>query len=331
MSRTILVFCEQRQGKLKNVSLEALGEARRLAATCGGNVAAALFGRSVEGLAPRLAAGGADTIYLANDLLLENYLSESYGRTLASVVQAAKPVAVLIGATAMGKDLAPALAARIQAPILSDCVSLSADGAGVLTAVRPVYGGKLRATMAFAPGSVQIVTLRPNVFAPISPSADSKPAVEKVAVQLDPGAFAAKLKEIVATQGSKVELTEANIIVSGGRGLQSPEHFHLVESLAEALGAAVGASRAAVDAGWKPHSYQVGLTGKTVSPSLYIACGISGAVQHQAGMSSSKVIVAINKDPEAPIFKIANYGIVGDLFEILPLLTQEIKKLRSEG
>ena len=331
MSRTFLVFCEQRQGKLKNVALEALGEAERLAAACGGDVAAALFGRSVDGLASRLSAGGADKIYLADDPLLENYLSEPYVRTLDTVVKTTSPVAVLMGATPMGKDLAPALAARIASPILSDCVSLSADAEGLLTAVRPIYGGKLRATMTFSGGTIQIVTLRPNVFPPLSPPAVAFPVIEKVAVQLDPTTFATKLKEIVATAGSKVELTEANIIVSGGRGLKGPENFHLVESLAEALGAAVGASRAVVDAGWKPHSYQVGLTGKTVSPSLYIACGISGAVQHQAGMSSSKVIVAINKDPNAPIFKIANYGIVGDLFEILPLLTREIKKIRSEG
>lgn len=331
MSGTILVFCEQRRGQLKNVALEALGEARRLAPAFGGNVAAALFGRSVEGLAPRIAAAGADTIHLADDSLLEEYGSEAYVRTLVAVVEATRPIAVLMGATSLGKDLAPALAARIQSPILSDCISLSADGKGLLTAVRPVYGGKLRATMTFAPGTVQIITLRPNVFAPLSPPVGTPPVVEKVGVRLDPTTLSAKLRDIVATAGSKVELTEANTIVSGGRGLKGPENFHLVEELAEALGAAVGASRAAVDAGWKPHAYQVGLTGKTVSPSLYIACGISGAVQHQAGMSSSKVIVAINKDPNAPIFKIATYGIVGDLFEILPVLTAEIKKLRAGG
>ncbi|HZR47380.1 MAG TPA: electron transfer flavoprotein subunit alpha/FixB family protein, partial [Candidatus Manganitrophaceae bacterium] len=200
----------------------------------------------------------------------------------------------------------------------------------LLTASRPMFGGKVFSKVTSRRPQFQVATLRPNVLA-LNPSDPSRePAVEAYSPAIDLSGLVAKVKEVLPAAGSKVELTEARIIVSGGRGLKGPENFYLVENLAEALGAAVGASRAAVDAGWKPHAYQVGLTGKTVSPLLYIACGISGAIQHQAGMSSSKYIVAINKDPNAPIFKIADYGIVGDLFEILPLLTEAVKKIKEE-
>jgi electron transfer flavoprotein alpha subunit len=231
----------------------------------------------------------------------------------------------------MGKDLGPKLAARLKSSLASDCIALEMDEKGILTATRPMYAGKVWAKVVGREPRFQIATLRPNVFTPPQRDGSRAPVIERVAIKADFAVLAAKIREIVATASSKVELTVASIIVSGGRGLKAPENFKIIEELAEALGAAVGASRAAVDAGWKPHAYQVGLTGKTVSPLLYIACGISGAIQHQAGMSSSKYIVAINKDPNAPIFKIANYGIVGDVFEIVPLLTQEIKRLKGEG
>jgi electron transfer flavoprotein alpha subunit len=214
--------------------------------------------------------------------------------------------------------------------LISDCIALELNDQGQLVATRPVYGGKIRAEVMSSTASNQVATLRLNVFSPKIPSEPGTVNIERLAVRLDTTKLKTKVREVQATAGTTIELTEASVIVSGGRGLKEPENFKMIEELAQAMGAAVGASRAAVDAGWKPHSYQVGLTGKTVSPLLYVACGISGAVQHQAGMSSSRYIVAINKDPEAPIFKIASYGIVGDVFQVVPLLTQEIKRVKGE-
>jgi electron transfer flavoprotein alpha subunit len=233
---------------------------------------------------------------------------------------AEKAAVVLVPFTAMGRDLAPRVAARTGAGLVSDCVALSVKD-GRLEARRPVYAGKAYATVRWE-GETQIASLRPNVFA--MGTADPAHTAEVRKGTVDTTARA-KVTAVHATASGKVELTEAQIIVSGGRGLKGPENFHLVESLAGAFGAAVGASRAVVDAGWVDHQYQVGQTGKTVSPTLYVACGISGAIQHLAGMSSSKFIVAINKDPDAPIFKVANYGIVGDLFVLLPKLTEAAK------
>jgi electron transfer flavoprotein alpha subunit len=325
----VLVFAEQRANKIKRGAFEALGAAKAIAA--GGEIAAALLGESVAQEAKSLAASGAQKIFLVEDPGLRLYSSEAYATALAEIARRMEPTVILLPASAMGKDLGPKLAARLKSSFASDCIALEIDEKGILTATRPMYAGKVRAKVTGREPRFQIATLRPNVFSPPKPDAGRAPAVERVAIALDFAALAAKIKEVAATASSKVELTEASIIVSGGRGLKAPENFKMIEELAEALGAAVGASRAAVDAGWKPHAYQVGLTGKTVSPLLYIACGISGAIQHQAGMSSSKYIVAINKDPNAPIFKIANYGIVGDVFEIVPLLTREIKRLKGEG
>jgi electron transfer flavoprotein alpha subunit len=320
----ILVFAEQREGKVKRVALEALGAARKLRPDAA--VEAVLIGNGVASQAAVLASAGADKVHLVEDARFACYSSEGYASTLAEIAKQRTPSAILMGATAMGKDLGPKLAARLQSPFFGDCTQLSMDEGGKLSAVRPMYAGKILAHVQSGDATCPVVTLRPNLFDPASKS-DGAPVVERGTPPLS--AFLAVVKEVQALAASKVELTEARIIVSGGRGLRAPENFKLVEDLAEALGAAVGASRAAVDAGWKPHGYQVGLTGKTVSPLLYIACGISGAIQHQAGMSSAKYIVAINKDPNAPIFKIANYGIVGDLFEILPRLTAAIKQANS--
>ena len=326
----ILVFCEQRDGKVKRVALEALGTAGRLIKPVGGEVYAVLIGHGITGEADSLAAG-ADKVFVVDAPLLENYSSEGYGAIVAELAEKNGVSLILMGATAMGKDLGPKVAARLGGPFAGDCTGIEVGDGGCFIAVRPMYGGKVIATVISRQPDRQVVTLRPNVFpADGRGSAAHPPTIETYTPACDLSSLTAVVREVRSTAGSKVELTEAKIIVSGGRGLKAPENFALVEALAEALGAAVGASRAAVDAGWKPHSYQVGLTGKTVSPLLYIACGISGAVQHQAGMSSAKYIVAINKDPNAPIFKIANYGIVGDLFEILPLLTAEVKKLKAE-
>lgn len=328
---SILVFIEQRHTKIKKVSFEALGVARGLADKINADVVALLIGNSLDDIAKEISRYGADKIYLADDPIFSRYSSEGYLSIVADVARQIKPVVILFGATAMGKDLAPRLAAKLKAGLASDCIAMDIDESGHLFVTRPMYGGKLWAEISFSSPECQIATLRPNVFSAIDPKERSDVKIEKIPIRIDQAKIRAMVKEFVAGAGSTVELTEAGIIVSGGRGLKAPENFKVVEELAHALGAAVGASRAAVDAGWKPHSYQVGLTGKTVSPTLYIACGISGAIQHQAGMSSSKYIVAINKDPKAPIFRIANYGIVGDLFEVIPLLTEEIKRVKGEG
>ncbi len=331
MASPILVFCEQRDSRLKKVGLEAIGEARRLAEGARREVVGIVIGASVASLAEDLARHGASRVLVGEDPGLTRYSSETYTTVLADAATRLQPVAILMGATAMGKDLAPKLAARLKTSLAQDCVALQMEGDGFLLATRPIYGGKLRAVVKAVIPALQVVTLRPNVFSPIEPKPASGSPIERLALQASPDRPRATVRDVQQTAGSKIELTEAGIIVSGGRGLKGPENFKLVEELAAAAGAAVGASRAAVDAGWKPHSYQVGLTGKTVSPQLYIACGISGAIQHQAGMSSARTIVAINNNPNAPIFKLATYGVVGDLFEVVPLLTEEVKKLKAGG
>jgi electron transfer flavoprotein alpha subunit len=315
----VLTFAEQRDGKLRRPSLEAVSEARRLAGP-GGRVESILVGSGVTGLAQELASYGADAVHVFDQPELAQYATEPFARAIAQVASETKAGALLIPYTALGKDVAPRVSAKLGAGLASDCVSLSSDG-GRLTARRPLYAGKTFATVKFE-GDLQIATLRSNVFAVGTP--DASRTAEVVSRTVD-ATSRAKVVEVKATASGKIELTEAQIIVSGGRGLKGPENFHLVEGLASALGAAVGASRAVVDAGWVDHHYQVGQTGKTVSPSLYVAAGISGAIQHLAGMSSSKVIVAINKDADAPIFKVANYGLLGDVFEILPKLTEAAK------
>jgi electron transfer flavoprotein alpha subunit len=317
---TILTFAEQRDGKLRRASLETVSEARRLAGPLGADVVAVVIGPGGESLAGELASYGADTVQAFDDAGFATYATESYARALAQAVAEAKASTVLVPFTAMGKDLAPRLAAKLGAGLASDCVALSVKD-GRLSARRPMYAGKAYATVEWT-GAPQLATLRPNVFPLGQADASRKARVVKSAADASARARATAVR---ATAAGKVQLTEAQVIVSGGRGLKGPEHFHLVEELAEALGAATGASRAVVDAGWVDHSMQVGQTGKTVSPTLYVACGISGAIQHLAGMSSSKFIVAINKDADAPIFKVANYGLLGDAFEILPRLTEAAK------
>ena len=317
---SIVTFAEHRDGKLRRPSLEAVAEARRLADALRASVQSVIVGSGVEGLAAELGGQGAEIVHVFDQPELAAYATEPYARALGQVVAAEKPAAVLVPFTAMGRDLAPRVAARVGAGLASDCVALAVKD-GRLEARRPVYAGKAYATVRWE-GEPQMATLRPNVFALGTADASRKPEVRKQTVDTS---ARAKVTAVHATASGKVELTEAQIIVSGGRGLKGPENFHLVESLAAALGAAVGASRAVVDAGWVDHQYQVGQTGKTVSPTLYVACGISGAIQHLAGMSSSKYIVAINKDADAPIFKVANYGIVGDVFELLPKLTEATK------
>lgn len=317
----ILTFAEQRDGKLRRPSLEAVSEARRVAdALGGGTVVSVLIGAGVAGLADGLASHGADKVYVFDDAALATYATEPFARALAKVAEETKPVAAFIPFSAQGKDLAPRVAAKLGAGLVSDCVAFTAKD-GRLLARRPMYAGKAYATVSWVSG-LQLATLRPNVFSLSAPAEGRKAEVVTSTVETT---SRARVTAVSARAQGKLELSEAQIIVSGGRGLKGPEHFGLVENLAAALGAAVGASRAIVDAGWVDHHLQVGQTGKTVAPSLYVACGISGAIQHLAGMSSSKIIVAINRDADAPIFKLANYGVLGDVFEILPKLTEEAK------
>ena len=319
----ILVFVEQREGKLRAVSREALGAASQIAGTLGGPVVGVCAAAVDPGLAT---LGGAERALLATQSGFGHYDAAGYTAAVVAAIEKVKPVAVIFAGSALGRDLAPRVAARCGVGLASDCTALAVDG-GALVATRPVFAGKAVQRIAFTK-SPAMVTLRPKMFAPAA--AGGATAVEPLEFAYDAAASArAVVKEVSESSGGKVDLTEAEIIVSGGRGLKGPENFPLVEQLAEALGATVGASRAVVDAGWRPHSDQVGQTGKTVSPKLYVAVGISGAIQHLAGMSSSRCIVAINKDPEAPIFKVADYGVVGDLFEVVPALTEAVKKLNA--
>jgi electron transfer flavoprotein alpha subunit len=326
MGNNVLVIAEQRGGALKAVAFEMLGAGAELAAVLGGSVEAALLGVAPGELSDALAQHGAAKVYVAEDASLATYSAEGYAHAMAAIIDQAGPAVVLIGATAMGKDLAPRLAARLGVGLASECVALEIDG-GRLLATRPIFAGKALVKVKLN-GDPQMATVRPNVLAAPEPDAAATAVVESVAVTA--GEIGAKVVEIAGAAEGDIDVAEADVIVSGGRGVAGPEGFAPIQDLAKTLGAAVGASRAAVDAGWIEHAHQVGQTGKTVTPNLYIACGISGAIQHLAGMKTSKAIVAVNKDPEAPIFKLANYGIVGDLFEVVPLLEKEFEALLSE-
>lgn len=319
----ILVFAEQRDGQLKSYALEAISEGRRLADASGSNLSVCLIGSGVNSLTAKAAAYGADTIYTADDSGLETYSPSGYAKLLTDTVELTSADIILLSSSAMGRELGALLAAKIGASLLSDIIEATWES-DHLVVKRPVYAGKAFLKLAVKSGSV-VVTLRPNVF-----NADEKSGAgseQSLAVALDDNDKKVVVTDTALKSSSRPELTEASIIVSGGRGMGGPENYNIIEDLADTFGAAVGASRAAVDAGWRPHADQVGQTGKTVSPNLYIACGISGAIQHLAGMSSSKCIVAINSDPEAPIFKIADYGIVADLFDVVPALNDAAKEL----
>lgn len=327
MSSNILVVAEVRDGAVKNVTFEMLGKAAALAGEMGGAAEAALLGSGVADQADLLAHYGADKVYVADNSALETFSSEGYTNVLSGIVQQAEPAAVFVAASAMGKDVAPRLAARLGVGLESDCTDFAIDDDGRLLITRPIYAGKIIATVKLK-STPQMATVRPNVLGAPEPDTSRTATVETVAV--DVGKVRARVVDLVMAEGGEVPLTEATIIVSGGRGVKGPEGFEPIRALAKALGASMGSSRAAVDAGWIDHSHQVGQTGKTVTPNLYVACGISGAIQHLAGMKTSKVIVAINKDSEAPIFNYADYGIVGDLFEVVPLVEKEVKELLAE-
>ena len=318
----ILVVLEQRDGKIKRVGHEALAAARGLADGAGGEVHGLIIGGgSVEAVG--LGAFGADRVTVASDDATELYQPELYSATVADAAKRDGYAAVLISATALGRDLAPRVAAKLDCPLAADVTELSYDNGIVVK--RPAYSGKATYTLRVT-SPLAVISVRPNAYAPLESDKAGTIAEGSLTAGREDRAVTTAIKQ---PERAALDVAEASIVVSGGRGLKDAEHFALVEGLAEVLGAAVGASRAVVDAGWRPHSEQVGQTGKTVSPSLYFAVGISGAVQHLAGMRTAKVIVAINKDADAPIFKVADYGIVGDLFEIIPRLTDEIRALKE--
>lgn len=325
MAKNILVVGEIKDSGLRKTSLEVLAAARTLATKSGGSVHAVVLGSGTEAAAGQMAAHGAAKVYAVDDAAYAKFSSESHAAAIVRVARDHDCGIVLLADTSQGKDLAPVVAVRLDAALATDVVQIDVGDDGFLRVVHPIFTGKVNAEFVLQKKAVQVVSLRPNLFAPAK---DDGPAgaVEKIAIPVDK-APRAVVQEVAATSGGRVELTEADSVVAGGRSLKSAENFKLLEDLADVLGAAVGASRAAVDAGYQPHSRQVGQTGKVVNPTLYIACGISGAIQHLVGMRTSKVIVAINKDPNAPIFQNADYGIVGDLFEVVPALTEELHKL----
>jgi electron transfer flavoprotein alpha subunit len=348
---TILVFIEQRSQQVRKSSLETLCEARRLADKLGKTVTAVIAGYNLQSCTLTIARYKPDKLLICDAAELENYSAEGYAAVLSAAIQKENPCWVFNAATAMAKDLIPRVAAAFDAPCASDVVeitvgstateaataatapgtavaanTIAANTAESISVIKPMYSSKALGTYVFNSDLV-FLTLRPNAFWLNDPDDNYQPPIEDLSVSIPP--LRARVISIEASAAQQVELSEARIVVSGGRGIKGPENWGMLQELCDVLGAALGASRAVVDAGWIDHQHQVGQTGKTVSPQLYIACGISGAVQHLAGMSSSKVIVAINKDPQASIFKHATYGIVGDVFEIVPKLTQECKKLLS--
>lgn len=324
----ILVFIEEREQKIKKASLEALSEAKRRAQELNTDVVAVLAGYNLEPLAKDVLRYGPSKVYLLENTLLQKYSSSGFSSALFSLAEEIHPDIILMAATAMGKDLAPRLAAKLGVGMVTECTEIRLQN-GKLAVVRPIFAGKAIATFTFN-SSPQIATLRPNVF-PLEEPGEKKGEMVKREVVLGEDRIKAPADELIREEGAALDITEADIIVSGGRGMKGPENFDLLKDLAALLPhAAVGASRSAVDSEWIDHQHQVGQTGKTVSPNLYIAMGISGAIQHVAGMSSSKYIVAVNKDPDAPIFKIADLGVIGDLFQVIPHLKEELKKSKSD-
>jgi electron transfer flavoprotein alpha subunit len=327
MSNDILVFAEQRNDQVLPAALQIVTPARALAAKTGGKVVACLIGDKLDAAVAAIDKTGVDRIVTVSAPGLAMYSPLRYRTALAAVLAKVQPRALLLPATFMGRDLAPRVAARAKAALVTDVVELNMAADGTLDARRPVYNGKAFCHVHFPKDRLAVASVRPNAFA--APTAAGGAARETLAFTPAAGDDRIDVKEIAKTGGAVKDVTEADIIVSGGRALKNEDNFKIIFELAKELDAAVGASRAACDAGYQPHSRQVGLTGKTVTPRLYVACGISGAIQHLAGMRGSKVIVAINTDKEAPIFKLADYGIIGDLFKVVPALTAEVRKLKG--
>lgn len=321
MSKKILAVLEQREGKFKKSAFEVLSLTAKLSSELSCEAEAVFVGGEISNLNELAGFGLTKFTHLKNEEL-QNYSSSAHAEAVGNYAIESGADMLILSNTAMGKDLAPRLSVKLDAGCLMDCIKL--DSSDELVATRPIYAGKALMDVKLTTDK-KIISIRPNVFKAEPSGSSSEPEIS--VKEISSPNLSSKVTEYKKAEG-KLDVAEADIIVSGGRGMKGPENFHLIEELAEAFGAAVGASRAAVDAGWRPHREQVGQTGKTVSPTLYVACGISGAIQHLAGMSSSKYIVAINKDKDAPIFNVADYGIAGDVFEVLPVLTDEIKKAK---
>lgn len=328
MTNNVLVFVEQREGKIHSAALQALAAGRKLAESTGGQVEAVLIGKDVAGLATPAAEHGAKKVYLADDGALAFYTAVPYTKALCSAIDAADAKVVLAATTFLGRDLIARTAARKRAALAVDCTDLSMDGDS-MHATKTMYCGKTFAEFALSKDRLQMALIRPNAFAAGEPQAGASAETVNLSVDLSEADKKVKVLEIKRSQGGVKDVTEGEIVVSGGRALKSEENFKIIYDLAEALDGAVGASRAACDAGYQPHTRQVGLTGKVVTPVLYIACGIDGAIQHLAGMRGSKVIVAINTKKEAPIFNVATYGCVIDLFTLVPVLTEKVKAMKA--
>jgi electron transfer flavoprotein alpha subunit len=327
MTSDILIFAEQRSDRVHPAALQVVTPARALAAQTNGRVVACLIGDKLDAAADAIDKTGVQALVTVSDPVLARYSALRYRTALSAVVQSVQPRVVLLPATFMGRDLAPRVAMRTGAALATDVTGLRIGDDGGLDVTRPVYNGKALCHVCFPQDRCAMATVRPNAF--VAPSGAGGAARESLPFVLAPGDERLDTVEVATTSGEIKDVTEGDIIVAGGRALKSADNFKIICELAKALDAAVGASRAACDAGYQPHSRQVGLTGKTVTPRLYIACGISGAIQHLAGMRGSKVIVAVNTDKEAPLCKLADYCVVEDLFKVVPLLTAEVKRLRG--
>ena len=328
----VYVFIQQVDNQVAGVSHELLGKAKELAAKMETEVTAVLLGSGVSGLCSDLASYGADKIVMVDNKDLELYSTKPYAYAMCSVIAKYKPAVVLYGATAIGRDLAPRVAARVRTGLTADCTKLDVadDGTKNLRMTRPAFGGNIMATIICPEYRPQMATVRPGVMQKIKPVAGAKAPVDNFAVEIPASEKDVQILDVVKKESHKMDIQDAKILVSGGRGMGCPENFKILENCAAALGGTVSSSRACVDAGWVEKDIQVGQTGKTVRPNLYLACGISGAIQHLAGMEESDVIIAVNKDEGAPIFEVADYGVVGDATKIIPLFTEEVKKALAE-
>ncbi|MGI6224741.1 MAG: FAD-binding protein [Peptococcales bacterium] len=328
--KDIWVYLEVNEGKLENVGLELLGQGRKLANALGQQLIGIIIGDNVFGLAQEAIAHGADSIYLVEDPLLKYYNTDGYCNSLVNLINTYKPSVILLGATRNGRDLGPRVACRVKTGLTADCTDLGIDDeTGLVAWTRPAFGGNIMATILCPEHRPQMGTVRPAVFKKPTPDATKKGKIIRLDLEVKPKDIRTKLVEVIKITKENIKLEDAEIIISGGRGIGKPENFALLRELADVLGGVVGASRATVDAGWISPEHQIGQTGKSVAPKIYFAFGISGAIQHVAGMSSSDVIIAVNKDANAPIFSIADYGIVGDALEILPLMIEKFKEIKN--